>query len=87
MPTESHIKNAVQYAEYNAYLMNQSKQKSLDRNSRCPAFIKSYKQRQFTPIYICTKLLRIITVNLIFKQLIFHLHSVVWIQTCSAKGS
>jgi len=27
MPTESHIKNAVQYAEYNAYLMNQHKQK------------------------------------------------------------
>jgi hypothetical protein len=27
MTTESRIKNAVQYAEYNAYLMNQSKQK------------------------------------------------------------
>lgn len=43
MPTEPRIKNAVQRAEYNAYLMNRSKQDifqlslRLDRNSRCPA--------------------------------------------------
>jgi hypothetical protein len=28
MPTEPRIKNAVQRAEYNAYLMNRSKQKT-----------------------------------------------------------